>query len=77
MGWCRITPRAAVPAPDRPWRLRQVDTVPVWAIACFYVRKGHRRQGVMSALVDAAVALARFTEVARRSPERPILRLLP
>lgn len=107
-GWCQVTPRAAVPALDRPWRLRPVDGVPVWAITCFYVRKGRRRQGVTSALVSGAVELARaagapaveaypldgavspsststgyastflragFAEVARRSPERPILRL--
>ncbi|TDD65025.1 GNAT family N-acetyltransferase [Jiangella aurantiaca] len=108
VGWCQVTPRAAVPAADRPWRIRPVDDVPVWAITCFYIRKRHRRQGVTSALVEAAVAWARdagapaveaypldgavspsatstgyastflragFTEVARRSPERPILRL--
>ncbi|RIQ15977.1 GNAT family N-acetyltransferase [Jiangella rhizosphaerae] len=108
VGWCQVTPRAAVPALDRPWRVRPVDDVPVWAITCFYIRKGHRRRGVTSALVEAAVAWAReagapaveaypldgavspsststgyastfrragFREVARRSPERPIMRL--
>jgi GNAT superfamily N-acetyltransferase len=109
VGWCQVTPRDAVPALDGPWRLRRVDDVPVWAISCFCIRKGHRRQGVTSALVAAAVDHARaagapaveaypldgavspsststgyvstferagFTEVARRSPERPIMRLV-
>lgn len=108
VGWCRVSPRAAVPAVEQSWRTRQVDDVPVWLIACFYVRKGHRRQGIMSALISAAVDLARsagapaveaypldgivspsatstgyastfaaagFAEIARRSPERPIMRL--
>jgi GNAT superfamily N-acetyltransferase len=108
-GWCQVTPREAVPALDGPWRVRRVDDVPVWAITCFYVRKGHRRQGVTSALIAAAIDLARsagapaveaypldgsvspsststgyastfseagFVEIARRSPERPIMRLL-
>jgi GNAT superfamily N-acetyltransferase len=107
VGWCQVTPRDAVPAIDRQWRLRRVDDVPVWAITCFYVRKGHRRGGVMADLVAGAVTLAReagapaveaypldgdvspsatstgyattftaagFVEVARRSPERPIMR---
>jgi GNAT superfamily N-acetyltransferase len=109
VGWCQVTPRAEVPAVGRQWRLRPVDDVPVWAVTCFYVRKGHRRRGVMRALVDAAVDLARgagapaveaypldaarspsatstgyattfaaagFVEVARRSPERPVMRLV-
>jgi len=107
VGWCQVTPRDDVPALDAAWRLRRVDDVPVWAISCFYVRKGHRRDGVMGALVRGAVDLAReagapaveaypldgsvspsatstgyattfaaagFVEVARRSPERPIMR---
>ncbi|MCW2760570.1 MAG: GCN5-related N-acetyltransferase [Marmoricola sp.] len=107
VGWCQVTPRAAVPAIEGPWRLRRLDDLPVWAITCFYVHKGHRRQGIMSALVSAALDLARsagvhaleaypidssvspsttstgytstfeeagFVEVARRSPERPIMR---
>ena len=108
VGWCQITPRADLPALDRPWRLRPVDDLPVWSISCFYVRRSHRRSGVTEALIEAAVALAReagapaveaypldgqvspsatstgyastferagFTEVERRSPERPIMRL--
>jgi GNAT superfamily N-acetyltransferase len=92
-----------------PWRLRSVDDVPVWSLTCFYVRKGHRRTGIMSSLIDAAVEFARttgapavaaypldgavspsvtstgyasvfaaagFVEIARRSPERPIMRLI-
>jgi len=109
VGWCQVTPRSEVPAIGRQWRLRPVDDLPVWAITCFYVRKGRRRAGVMRVLVDAAVDLARdagapaveaypldasrspsatstgyvttfaaagFSEVARRSPERPVMRLV-
>lgn len=109
VGWVQVTPRAAVPAIEVPWRLRPVDGLPVWSITCFCVRKGHRREGVMSTLIEAAVEFARsagapaleaypldgdvspsttstgyasafagagFVEVARRSPERPIMRLV-
>ena len=108
VGWCQVARREELPAMDRAWRTRKVDDVPVWVIACFYVRKGHRRQGVTTALIAAAVDLARsagapaveaypldgsispsatsagysstfaaagFVEVARRSPERPVMRL--
>jgi GNAT superfamily N-acetyltransferase len=108
VGWCQVTAREALPALDRPWRLRRVDDVPVWCISCFYVRKGWRRRGVMTRLTEAAVDFARrggapavevypldaevspsatsmgyastfqelgFSEIARRSPERPIMRL--
>jgi GNAT superfamily N-acetyltransferase len=107
IGWCQMARREALPAFDRGRRTKRVDDVPAWVIACFYVRKGHRRQGITSALIAAALDLARsagvpaveavpldgsvspsatstgyaatfaaagFVEVARRSPERPIMR---
>ena len=58
VGWCQLTPRAALPLLDRAWRLRRVDDVPVWSISCLYVRKGYRRRGVTSVLIDAAVKTA-------------------
>jgi len=108
VGWCQLTPREALPHIDRVWRLKRVDDVPVWCISCFYVRKGYRRRGVSSALIEAAAHYAKregataleaypldrrvspsatstgfastfskagFKEVARHSPERPIMRL--
>jgi GNAT superfamily N-acetyltransferase len=59
VGWCQLTPRAALPWLDRTWRLKRVDDVPVWSLSCFYVRQGYRKQGVTSALIAAAVDAAR------------------
>jgi GNAT superfamily N-acetyltransferase len=59
VGWCQLTPRGAVPQLDRMWRLKRVDDVPVWSLSCFYVRKGHRRQGVTSQLIAAALKAAK------------------
>jgi GNAT superfamily N-acetyltransferase len=107
VGWCQITACDSLPWLDHAWRLRRVDDAAVWSISCFYIRIGYRRRGVMTALIEAAVAAARkakapaveaypldgdlspsststgyaatfarlgFKEVARRSPERPIMR---
>src|SRR4029077_3441296 len=57
--WCQLTPRDALPWLDRTWRLQRVDRVPVWSISCFYVRIGYRRQGVTSALISAALKVAK------------------
>jgi GNAT superfamily N-acetyltransferase len=35
-----------------------IDDLPVWAIFCFTVRVGHRRQGVAHALLDGVIAYA-------------------
>src|SRR3712207_1320222 len=59
VGWCQLTPRDALPWLDRTWRLKRVDTVPVWSISCFYIRKGHRKRGVTSALIAAAIDAAK------------------
>ena len=36
-----------------------MDDVPVWSLSCFYVRRSHRRRGVTSALIAAALRAAR------------------
>ena len=59
VGWCQLTPRAALPWLNRAWRLKPQDAVPVWSLSCFYVRKGYRRRGVTSALTAAAMKAAR------------------
>ena len=59
VGWCQLTPRAALPWLDRTWRLRRTDETPVWSISCFYIRKGYRRKGVTAALIVAALEAAR------------------
>jgi hypothetical protein len=109
VGWCQLTPRDALPWLDRTWRLARVDAQPVWSLSCFYIRIGYRRKGVTSALIAAAVRIAKrakapaleaypldaskspsaahtgyvttfaragFVEVARRTPERPVMRLV-
>jgi GNAT superfamily N-acetyltransferase len=55
VGWCQMTPRDAVPALDRAWRIKRVDNLPVWSLSCLYVRIGYRRRGITSALIAAAV----------------------
>jgi GNAT superfamily N-acetyltransferase len=59
VGWCQLTPRAALPWLERAPRTRSVDDLPVWSISCFYVRRGYRRRGVTAALIAAAVNAAR------------------
>jgi GNAT superfamily N-acetyltransferase len=59
VGWCQLTPRDALPWLDRAWRLKRVDAASVWALSCFYVRKGYRKRGVTSALIVAALKAAR------------------
>ena len=59
VGWCSIGPREWFPGLDRSRTLARVDDEPVWSVNCFYVRRGWRRKGVTSALLDAAVAHAK------------------
>jgi GNAT superfamily N-acetyltransferase len=59
VGWCQLTPRAALPWLDHTWRLKRVDDVPVWSLSCFYIRKGYRKRGVTSALIATALETAK------------------
>lgn len=36
----------------------RVDRLPVWSLSCFYLRKGYRKRGVVTALVKAALEAA-------------------
>src|SRR5215475_228923 len=45
VGWCQLTPRDALPYLDRTRMLKRLDDVPVWALSCFYIRKGYRKKG--------------------------------
>lgn len=59
VGWCQLTPRSALPSLARARFARPVDDLPVWSLSCFYVRRGHRRQGVSAALIQAALKAAK------------------
>jgi GNAT superfamily N-acetyltransferase len=109
VGWCELAPRTDLKWLAHARYLQPVDDLPVWSIPCFYVRRTHRRQGIMGALIDTAVQVAAsvgapvleaypvdtampaptrnlfpgvastfaqhgFHVVARRKPDRPLMR---
>jgi GNAT superfamily N-acetyltransferase len=57
-GWVSLAPRADFSRLSRSKVLKAVDDQPVWSVVCFYVAKAYRRQGLMVALLKAAVAYA-------------------
>ncbi|WP_284735805.1 GNAT family N-acetyltransferase [Dongia deserti] len=63
VGWCQLTPRDALPWLYQTRWFERVDERPVWSISCFYVRRGYRRQQVMSELIAAAVKAAKRAKV--------------
>jgi GNAT superfamily N-acetyltransferase len=58
-GWCGFGVRTALPRLERSRTIPKVDEAPVWAILCFNVRVGFRRQGVAAALLRGVVDYAR------------------
>jgi GNAT superfamily N-acetyltransferase len=63
VGWLATGPRSRYPRAIGPRTKLMKDRDPaedddVWLLPCFYVRVGHRRQGVTAALVAAAVEAA-------------------
>ncbi len=58
VGWAAVHPRRATSfATNR--KIPHVDDLDVWSLWCFRVRPGHRKQGIMHALVEGAVRHAR------------------
>jgi GNAT superfamily N-acetyltransferase len=58
VGWCELAPRADLAWLAQARHLHPVDDLPVWSVPCFYVRRSHRRRGVMGELIEAAVRRA-------------------
>lgn len=58
VGWCAVAPRSAYPrvVASPNWRGGDPDS---WAVTCFVVPVGHRRQGVAAQLLEGAVDFAR------------------
>lgn len=63
VGWCQLTPRRDLGWLNHKPPLRPLDDVPVWAVSCFYIRRGYRRRGVMAALVVEALKVAKRANV--------------
>jgi ribosomal protein S18 acetylase RimI-like enzyme len=63
VGWVQLGPRSAFPrvTGSTPQQVLLADTDPrgAWRVTCFVVRIGHRRSGIATALLAAAVEHAR------------------
>lgn len=57
VAWCSVAPRETLSV-YRGLEWPEGDRSTVWSITCFYVKRGIRRGGVMSRLIDEAVAHA-------------------
>lgn len=58
VGWAAVHPRADTSF-ARNRLIPSVDDTEVWSLWCFRVRPGYRKQGVMHALIEGAIAHAR------------------
>ena len=64
VGWCQLTTREDLPWLEHTRFFERIDDRPVWAITCFYIKRGYRRRGVMSALIAEAVKVAKRAKAA-------------
>ena len=73
VGWAAFDRRRELAKLDRAPSLACDDADRVWSLPCFFVKAGHRRQGVASALITAAVAAVRRRRgaVVEAYPVRP------
>jgi GNAT superfamily N-acetyltransferase len=59
VGWCSLSPRRDFGRLQRSPTLKPVDDADVWSIVCFFVHRTHRRRGIASVLIRAAIEAAR------------------
>lgn len=58
-GWVGFGPRERIGRLVRSRTIPKLDDLPVWAIYCFTVRVGYRRQGIARALLEGVIEYAR------------------
>ena len=59
VGWTSVAPRVDFVRLETSRVLASVDERPVWSLTCLVVEKGHRRQGISTFLVRAAMEFAK------------------
>jgi GNAT superfamily N-acetyltransferase len=59
VGWVGFGPRQQIGRLVRSRTIPRLDDLPVWAIYCFTVRVGYRRQGIARALLEGVIEYAR------------------
>jgi GNAT superfamily N-acetyltransferase len=59
VGWAQITPRTDLPKLQTARYTKPLDDNPMWSVSCFFVRKGWRGKGVMTALIAEAAKFAK------------------
>lgn len=55
IGWCAVAPREEFVRLKNSRILKPMDDSPVWSVVCLFVDKNHRRKGVSTALLKAAI----------------------
>lgn len=58
VGWCRLGPRESFERLEHSPKLARIDDEDVWSVVCFYVHPSSKRNGVATALLEAAIARA-------------------
>lgn len=58
IAWCAIAPRKTYSALARSRILKSVDERECWSVACFFIEKFHRKKGVSTRILKAAVEYA-------------------
>jgi GNAT superfamily N-acetyltransferase len=53
-GWCSVSPREQFVRLNNSRTLKSPDAQPVYSVACLFVKRPHRRQGLSSLLLKAA-----------------------
>jgi GNAT superfamily N-acetyltransferase len=73
VGWCTFGPRLSFPRLERARTLKCDDAERVWSIPCFFIARGHREQGVATAMLARALDAMkrRGAEIAEGYPSKP------
>lgn len=62
IGWCAVAPREQYIRLESSRVFKRIDDEPVWSITCLYISKQHRRKGISTELIKAAVNYCKLND---------------
>jgi predicted GNAT family acetyltransferase len=62
VGWCQLTTKRSLAWLEKNYGYDDTNSKNVWCISCFYIKRGYRKKGVTSTLIENAIEFVKLSK---------------